>query len=171
MSDRLTVLLSMLLAAGLALSGPSAHAGEKKEITYVKTYSQSFSKSTFTIGDVPNHEITQEVMRHVSKFSDPDFGPEEEWIHSQSDQIDGTGTHRGYYIQTHKGGEQTYGTFEGTHKTVAKEDGSWATTWEGKYRYVGGTGKYKNIKGTGTYKGRASPKEPIYEEGRETIEY
>jgi hypothetical protein len=163
--------LCAILAAGMAFSGGSTQAAQKKEISYIKTYSKSISKSSFAIDNVPNHEVVQELILQKSRFSSPDFAPEEEWIHLQTDQTDGTGSHRGYYIEIHPGGEQTYGTFDGTHKTVAKDDGSWSSTWEGTYRYVGGTGKYKNIKGGGTYRGRASPKEPFYEEGRQTIEY
>jgi hypothetical protein len=166
-----SVVVGAILAVGMGLSVVPAQAGQKKEMTYVKTYSKSTSKSSFAIDDVPNHEVVQEVVLQKSKFSSKDFDPVEEWIHIQTDQIDGSGSHKGYYIEIHPGGEQTYGTFEGTHKTVVKDDGSWTSTWQGTYRYVGGTGKYKQIKGGGTYTGRASPQEPFYEEGRQTIEY
>lgn len=171
MKSRTSAVLGVIVGVALGSLGLSVQAAEKKELTYVKTESRSVSKSAFAINDVPNHEVVQEILLQNSKFSSPDFKPVEEWIHIQTDQTDGTGSHKGYYIMFHRGGDQTYGTFEGTHKTVAKDDGSWATTWEGTYRYVGGTGKYKNIKGAGTYKGRASPKEAFYEEGREQIEY
>src|SRR5262249_24336637 len=164
-----SALLGVILAVTLGSVGLISHAAEKKDLTYVKTYSKSISKSSFAIEDVPNHEIVQELLAQHSKFSGADFQPIEEWIHIQSDQTDGTGTHKGYYIFIFPGGEQGYGTFDGKHKTVTKDDGSWASTWEGTYRYLGGTGKYKNIKGNGAYKGRASPKEPFFEEGRETI--
>jgi hypothetical protein len=171
MKSATSAVVGAILAAVMALSVLPVHAGQKKEMSYVKTYSKSTSKSSFAIDDVPNHEVVQEVVLQKSKFSSPDFDPIEEWIHIQTDQIDGSGSHKGYYIEIHPGGEQTYGTFDGTHKTVVKENGSWASTWQGTYRYVGGTGKYKNIQGGGTYKGRASPQEPFYEEGRQTVEY
>jgi len=171
MKFRTSAVLGAIVAATLGFFGPLGHTAEEKDLSYVKTYSKSISKSTFSIDDVPNHEVVQEILLQQSKFSGSDFKPIEEWIHIQTDQTDGTGTHKGYYIMFHQGGEQTYGTFDGRHKTVTKADGSWESTWEGTYRYVGGTGKYKNIKGAGTYNGRASPKEPFYEEGRETIEY
>jgi hypothetical protein len=171
MKSTASAVLGAILAAGLALSPVAAQAAQKKEVTYVKTYSKSISKSSFAIDDVPNHEVVQEVLLQKSKYSTPDFDPGEEWIHIQTDQTGGSGSHKGYYIEIHAGGEQTYGTFEGTHETVVKDDGSWSSTWQGTYRYVGGTGKYKNIKGGGTYKGRASPQEPFHEEGRQTIEY
>jgi hypothetical protein len=154
----------------LGFSSLSAQA-EKREQTSVKTNQRSVAKSTVTIGDVPNHEVLQETLISSIKYSNPDFKVNEEWVFSQTDQVDGSGTHRCYWIDFHQGGEQTYGTCEGAHKTVAKEDGSWLSTWEGKYRYQGGTGKFKNIKGAGTYKGKVGSKEPFIEEAREQVEY
>jgi hypothetical protein len=92
----------------------------------------------------------------------------ERGIEIHYDFVGGMGPHRGHFLED---GEQVYGTFEGAVKTVAGQDGSWKSTWEGTYRYVGGTGKYKNIKGTGKYKGSIGSKEPFHEEGKETIEY
>jgi hypothetical protein len=167
---------SSILVAGIAavlVMGSISFSvqAEKREQTYVKTGSRSVSKSAMMLSESPNHEVSQEVLLQSSKYANPDFQLAEEWIYIHTDQIDGSGTHKGYYTYVHKDGEQTYGSFEGTHKTVAKEDGSWLSTWDGKYRYLGGTGKYKNIKGTGTYKGKVGSKEPFYEEGREQIEY
>lgn len=158
------------LTMALCVSTFSAQA-EKREQTSTKTNQRSLAKSTVTISDVPNHEVFQETLISSIKYSNPDFKVNEEWVYSQTDQVDGSGTHRCYWIDFHQGGEQTYGTCEGNHKTVAKDDGSWLSTWEGKYRYVGGTGKYKNIKGAGTYKGKVGSKEAFVEEAREQIEY
>jgi hypothetical protein len=164
----------MLTAAIAALIVGSAsicaHA-EKREQTYVKTGARTLSKTSMTLTEAPNHEITQEIQLQSSKYANPDFPLDEEWIYLHTDQTDGTGTHKGYYTYVMKGGDQAYGDFEGTHKTVSKPDGTWLTTWEGTYRYLGGTGKYKNIKGSGTYKGQVGAKEPYHEEGRERIEY
>ncbi|MBI3530352.1 MAG: hypothetical protein HY067_20595 [Betaproteobacteria bacterium] len=162
--------LIMAVTMALGVSSFSAQA-EKREQTSVKTNQRSVAKSTVTIGDVPNHEVFQETLISSIKYSNPDFKVSEEWVYSQTDQVDGSGTHRCYWIDFHHGGEQTYGTCEGAHKTVAKDDGSWLSTWEGKYRYLGGTGKFKNIKGTGTYKGKVGSKEPFIEEAREQIEF
>jgi hypothetical protein len=171
MKSNTFAVLSVIVAVALGAHAATGGAAEKKELTYVKTYSKSISKSSFNIDDVPNHEVMQEVLLQQSKYSGSDFKPVEEWIHVQTDQTDGSGSHKGNFFLILQGGDQTYGTFDGKHKTVVQKDGAWASTWEGTYRYLGGTGKYKNIKGAGTYKGRASPKEPFYEEGRETIEF
>lgn len=167
---KLSYVFITAVTLAFGFSSLSAQA-EKREQTSTKTNQRSVAKSTVTIGDVPNHEVFQETQISSIKYSNPDFRVNEEWVYSQTDQVDGSGTHRCYFIDFHQGGEQTYGTCEGTHKTVAKEDGSWLATWEGKFRYVGGTGKYKNIKGTGTYKGKVGSKESFIEEAREQIEY
>ena len=49
-------------------------------------------------------------------------------------------------------------------------DGSWEATWEGTYKYTGGSGKFKNAKGGGTYKGRASSAGDFREDAKETVE-
>jgi len=145
---------------------------EKREQTFVKNNLRTATKSVFTVDAALKHEITQEIGLGDLKFSNPDFKVKEEWTYGQSDTIDGSGTQRGYFLDTHEDGSHTYGTFQGTVKTSSKPDGSWETIWEGTYQYVGGSGKYKNIKGGGTYKGKASSQDPGgREEGRETIEY
>ena len=167
--ERRTAMACLALFAGIAMS--PTQAAEKHAMTYTKTHVQTASKSTFEVGDVPNHNIVLEVSRHVSKFSDPRFSPTEEWVHSLTDEVDGSGTHRGQFIQHHEGGDRTYGTFEGRHSTVTKPDGSWAVNWEGTYKYLGGSGRHRDIRGAGTYSGRSTPAEPFFEQGKETVEY
>ena len=69
----------------------------------------------------------------------------------------GTGTARGYFRRLYKNGDIDYGTYEATHKTTFKKDGSWKeTTWEATSKAIGGTGKFKNVKGSGTARGKAT---------------
>jgi hypothetical protein len=90
-------------------------------------------------------------------------------FYEQDDQVAGTGTHRGYFRRLHKNGDSDYGTYEGTHKSSFKEDGSWeATTWEGTWKSIGGTGKWKNVKGSGTFRGKATAQESVTEWEGET---
>ena len=145
---------------------------EKSEQTYVKTNVRNTAKSVFTVDEGRKHEITQQVGIGDMKGSNPDFRVKEEWTYTHSDTIDGTGTERGYFLDTHEDGSHTYGTFEGAIKQSSKPDGSWEVVWEGTYKYAGGSEKYKNIKGSGTYRGKSSSQDPGgREEGRETIEY
>ena len=161
--------LFLVTAASLSFI---ANAGQKIEQTYVKTNYRIFAKSVFTVDDATKHEISQEMGTADFVFSNSDFRLKESWAYTQSDLIDGSGTQKGYFLDTHMDGSRDYGTFQGTIKSTSKPDGSWEAIWEGTYQYVGGSGKYKDIKGSGKYKGKASSKDPGgREEGRETIEY
>jgi hypothetical protein len=144
---------------------------EKREQTCVKKNFRTASKTTVTIGDVPNHEVSQEMSVADMEFSNPDFKVKDEWTYIHSDTIDGSGTHSGYFMDTHIDGSTDYGAFKGAVKTTVKADGSWEASWEGTYQYLGGSGKFKNLKGSGKYKGKASSTEPALEQCRETVEY
>jgi hypothetical protein len=115
-------------------------------------------------GDDPKHELVALMIhRETTTSSDPDHNETELIVYDQSDQVEGTGTHRGYYRRLFKNGDTDYGPTEGTQKTTVKEDGSWETTWEGTWKVTGGTGKFKNIKGGGTYRGKATAQEAFTE--------
>jgi hypothetical protein len=165
-----TLLIASFVMAASSLSLNSV-AAEKREQTYVKTGSFTAAKTTIPIGDVPGHELVQETSKWNIKYSDPSFKTKEEWDYVDSDLVDGNGKQTGYFVDIHEDGSTSYGNFEGTMTTKVQNDGAWESTWEGTYKYVGGSGKYKNIKGSGTYKGRMSSKEAAREEGKETVEY
>jgi hypothetical protein len=158
--------LSIVIAFTMAVS---ARAAEKSEQSYVKSNYITASKTTLTVGE--GHEVTQEVVISDIKYANPEFKTKSEWVYVHTDSVEGRGKQTGYYIDTHEDGTQTYGNFEGTIETTVKPDGSWESTWEGTYQYLGGTGKYQNIKGEGRYKGQASSEDPAREEGQETVSY
>lgn len=150
----------------------AAHAAQKKEQCFEKSNFKSVGRSAQQIGDVPNHELVQEQTVSDIKYTNPDFKVRSEWVHLHADLIDGSGPHSGYYYDLHEDGSVTYGSFKGQVKTVANADGTWVSTWEGSYEYVGGSGKFKSLKGAGKYKGKASSSDPMgKEEGCETVEY
>lgn len=134
----------------------SAHAAEKK-INGVNHFGPHVSQTVSSPGDVPNHEIIQSIRLDTVSSSDPDFDGSRYINYEQVDQIAGTGSHRGYGRQITKSGDEIYHKWEGSHKTIVK-DGTWESSFQGKFEYVGGTGKFKNIKGGGTYKGTVSPR-------------
>jgi hypothetical protein len=123
------------------------------------------------INDGSNHEVKQEVQVSDIVYSDPRFGKAEEVVYIVADEVDGSGPHRGHFTDTHADGSQCYGDFEGATRTVAKPDGSWVATWEGTYRYLGGSGICKGLRGSGKYKGGVSSSQPAREEGREVREF
>jgi hypothetical protein len=127
------------------------------------------SRAVVSPGDDPKHElVVLMISRATTTSSDPDFNGTEVINYEQDDQVAGTGTHRGYFRRLHKNGDTDYGSYEGTHKTTVKEDGSWETTWEGTWKSLGGTGKWKNVKGSGTFRGKATPQESVTEWEGET---
>ncbi len=134
----------------------SAQAGEKKKIMATNKQGPPISRTVVSPGDDPKHELTLTIRRDTTTSSDPDFNETEQIVYEQSDSVEGTGTHRGYFRRLFKNGDTGYGPYEGTHKTTVKEDGSRETTWEGTYKFTGGTGKFKNVKGGGTYRGKAT---------------
>jgi hypothetical protein len=157
------------MAMGLCTIHGAAFAA-KFDQTSVKSNPRTIFRSAMPIGD-NGHEAGVEMTRSDMKFTDPAFGTAEENVYNQFDYLNGSGPHRGTFIDTYPDGSMTYGTYEGMQKTVANADGSWVATWEGRYRYVGGAGKFANIRGSGTYKGRAASNGEYMEEAKETGEY
>jgi hypothetical protein len=138
----------------------SAQAAEKKKVMGTNKQGPWISR-TFVPpgpGDDPKHELVALAIRRDTTTSpDPDLNGTEQIVYDQSDSVAGTGTHRGYYFRLRKNGDTEYGSYEGTHKTTFKEDGSFLeATWEGTYKVLGGTGKFKNAKGSGTDRGKAT---------------
>ncbi len=135
----------------------SAQAAEKKKVMGTdKLGWPPISRTVVPLGDDPKHELALTIRRDTTTSSDPDHNETEVMNYDQSDEVAGTGTHRGYSIRLFKNGDTDYASFEGMTKTTVKEDGSRETTWEGTWKVTGGTGKFKNIKGGGTYRGKAT---------------
>ena len=149
-----------LILPALASLSFSALAAEKKKVMGTNKFGPPISRTVVPPGpgDDPKHElVVLMIRRDTTTSSDPDWNETEQIVYDQTDQVAGTGTHRGYYVRLHKNGDIDYGTFENTHKTSFKEDGSWLeTTWEGTWKAIGGTGKFKNTKGSGTFRGKAT---------------
>jgi hypothetical protein len=136
----------------------------KKKITGTNKHGPPISRTVVSLGDDPKHElVVLEISRVTTTSPDPDWNETEQIGYHQADDVAGTGTNRGYFRRLHKNGDTDYGSYEGTHKTTVKEDGSWETTWEGTWKTHGGTGKFKNIKGSGTARGKETAQEGFTE--------
>ena len=137
----------------------SAQAGEKKKVMGTNKFGPPISRTVVppSPGDDPKHElVVLAIYRATTTSPDPDFNGTELIIYQQRDSVAGTGTSMGHFRRLFKNGDTDYGTFENTHKTTVKEDGSWETTWESTWKLSGGTGKFKNAKGSGTSRGKAT---------------
>lgn len=171
MRNTLVTIVSGLCFATFWTIAPIANAAEKIEQTSSKSNPRIVSRNAIALADVPNHEVGQEVQLSEIKFSHPAFKVKEEWVYNQFNFVGGSGPHWGLFVDVHEDGSQTFGKYEGAQKTVANSDGSWTATWEGTYKYIGGTGKFKNVKGSGTYRGKASSAGDFREDAKEAVEF
>jgi hypothetical protein len=164
-----------LILPALASLSFSAQAAEKKKVMGTDKTGPPISRTVVPPGpgDDPKHElVVLAIYRSTTTSPDPDFDGTEVITYEQSDDVAGTGPTRGYFRRLHKNGDIDYGTFENTHKTSFKEDGSWLeTTWEGTWKTIGGTGKFKNTKGSGTFRGKATAAEGASTEWEGEAEY
>ncbi len=164
------VVIGIIVAFVAASFGFSVQAAEKNKITVTKESKRHISRTTVNLGDTPKHQLVQFIRLDTGTSSNPDFNDTEQLVYGQSDQVAGSGSHRGHTIVLHKSGDESYAKWEGTHKTTVKEDKSWETSIEGEFQFTGGTGKFKNIKGGGTYKGKMTA-EGLIEEVEMEVEY
>jgi hypothetical protein len=154
-----TLVAATLILPALASLSFSAQAAEKKKVMGTNKFEPPICRTVVPPGpgDDPKHElVVLAIYRSTTTSPDPDINGSELIDYDQADEVAGTGTQRGYFRRLYKNGDTDYGSYEGTHKTTVKEDGSWETTWEGTWKSLGGTGKFKNIKGSGTVRGKAT---------------
>lgn len=153
---RVAALVSVIV--GISLIAEQAQADSKRKRSGTNTFLSTIQKNTSAVGDIPGHEIAQQIiLQRTTKSSDPIHSDMQLTDFGQVDEVGGTGTHRGYSIGILKDGSTSPARYEGTHKTTIKADGSWEGTGEGKYWLLPGTGKMKNAKGEGTYKCKYLP--------------
>ena len=141
------------IMVGVSLATAPAQADGKRKRSGTNTFVSTLQKNTSAVGDVPGHEISQQIaLQRTTKSSDPALLDMQLTDFGQVDEVAGTGNHRGYSMAVLKDGSSSPARYEGTHKTTVKADGSWDSIFEGKYWLLPGTGKMKNVKGEGTYK-------------------
>lgn len=120
------VMVSISLVAG------QAQADGKRKCSGTNTFLSTLQKNSSAVGDIPGHEISQQIiLQRTTKSSEPIFEDAQLTDFGQSDEIAGTGTHRGYSVGVLKDGSSAPARYEGTHKTTVKADGSWEGAGEG----------------------------------------
>ena len=150
--------VTTLLAAVTIGLAASAGAAEKKKLVYSKTARQTVMEAKMAAGGIPERELVQSVYIDTCRSADREFDGMEERVYGQDENsAGGNGIHRGYAVDQLKSGDQLFQRYEGRHRFVAKEGGTWEVTYEGKAEVIGGTGKYKNAHGWIDYKGRITP--------------
>lgn len=135
------------LASGLGCGSASA---EFMECSGSKALKEETSRQVVSAG--AGRELGQvvRVWRIASKH--PEFDGIDETVFMHLDELNGTGTHVGYWAFDLKSGEKLRAKFEGAHFTVV-EAGRWETKFQGVFRFISGTGKFEAIRGGGYYHG------------------
>jgi hypothetical protein len=154
---RMGIMVFVALLLSAFVSAP-VRTNEKKKISGTKTTKRLVSRTNSFPADDPKHVLSQTVREDSISSSDPDWSDMEAVVYEQSDYIAGTGSHKGYLIVRHKGGEESYLKYQGSDKFSAQDNGSWEVSSDGEIQIVGGTGKFKDLRGSGTYKGKTTPK-------------
>jgi hypothetical protein len=152
------------LVALLALSsGFFLQAAEGKQISGKDTYERTIARIEIFPNDAPHHRLIQQVNLSTTESNDPDFDNVSATTYEQTDGVEKGGKNKGYRIQRHENGDETYVQYEGSYTLSEKKEGVYEWHSEGKWELTGGTGKFKNIKGAGTYKSTGTAEEGITE--------
>jgi hypothetical protein len=142
-------------SASVALGDSGAYANRRRVSGVARTV-VSLAEVRMPAGDNPQHEVTLSRLTGVLNSSDPNFNDVKVHEVTFSDCVAGTGTHRGYDVNIHPGGDKTFTRHEGVTKTVAMLNEAPQTTFEGTWWCTGGTGRFQGITGRGTYRGRVT---------------
>ncbi len=147
------LVLSNLVVLLLFSTCFSLQAAEEKQISGKDTYERTIAKTDIFPTDVPHHHMVQQVNVFTTESNDQDFNNLRVTMYEQVDSVKQNGNHKGYRIQRHENGDDTYVRYEGSHFVSEEKGGAYRSHFEGKWEVTGGTGKFKHIKGDGTYKG------------------
>jgi hypothetical protein len=121
-------------------------------------------------GDHPKHELVLAVRTHAisSRFADLDGS--ELTAYALQDEYAGSGSQTGYFVYALKNGERIWARFESVSALKGSAD-AWEATYQGVFRFTGGTGRYAAIRGGGQYQGRVRPGTGFEESFACTMEY
>ncbi len=140
----------------LSLGCLSASAGEKKKVSVIARTTWIANETLVTPND-PNGLTIYRVHRvYELTSSDSDWNATQMLEWEQGREFSGNGVHEGFDIEQHKGGDQVYQQFRGTHK-LSKPFPDFEYLSEGNFEYLGGTGKFLKLKGKGKYTSVATP--------------
>ena len=106
-------------------------------------------------GDRTDHEMILAIRTHVISSKNLDFDASEQTVYALQDEYDHAGAQTGYFLYTLKSGDKIWAKFDSVDSTTGTRD-SWEVTYQGVFRFIGGTGKYASIHGGGHYKGKVT---------------
>jgi hypothetical protein len=140
-----------ILIGCVGLLSLSANAGEKQSMSGTNKDIVTFSETTATIPDVPNHTFKQNTIGWRTDSTSPDWKDVRATAVEQQDNKGLDSTVHGYGTNRHPNGDLDYFSYEGTGHTTMKDGGAFELVAQGRYTQAGGTGQFKAVKGTGTY--------------------
>jgi len=107
------------------------------------------SQSVAVVPDQPGHEVGLTVIFGFQRSIDAHWEGAKMTYWGLSDTVAGSGRQHGYFLNEHRTGEQTYGTFDAKISATGAE-----VVVEGQWRFSGGTGTYATISGSGPFTAR-----------------
>ena len=147
----------MSVSSTLLLLYAQAAGAQPKKVTGTGKVDAALSETEMLPGDDPNHAIKLARMSFAYTSDDPLIGNFKSSVVEVSDYTAGNGMHRGWETGLHDNGDKLFFVYDGVTKTVLKTDRAPDITFEGRWRYTGGTGRFAGITGEGTYKGQVGP--------------
>ena len=106
-------------------------------------------QTSISLPDRPTHALNLAEIRGLQKCSDEKWNNASITYWGFTDIIEGKGTQRGYFVNSHGGEDRDWGTFEGKVATISGQ-----ITVEGTWQFTGGSGKFSGLAGNGTFKTR-----------------
>ncbi len=137
------------VASGMSYAGEIDCSGTKKSI------SAPFREAV-RVGDHPSHELVLAVRTHAISSRSPDLDGSELTTYALQDEHAGSGAQTGYFLYALTNGERLWAKFESVSALTGTRD-AWEVTYQGVFRFTGGTGRYAAIRGGGQYQGRVRP--------------
>lgn len=107
-------------------------------------------------GDRADHELTLAIRTHAISSKSSDLDGSELTVYALHDEYSRAGSQLGYFLYTLKSGEKIWAKFDSVNSVAGTGD-SWEATYQGVFRFIGGTGKYTAIRGGGHYQGKVRP--------------
>ena len=154
--NKLTFLVIVIVASGLAAAGGPARAGEMDCSATKRSLSSPYSE-IIEPGDDPSHKMMQQIRVHLISSKDPDFDGAEQTVYAHQDEYAGAGTSVGYFRYTLTSGEKIWAKFDSVYSVAGWGTLDWKATYQGVFHFISGTGKYAGIRGGGHYQGTVTP--------------
>lgn len=149
------VLRGVPYVCALALCALSSWAAEI-DCSGTKKSKAAISREVIRPDDDSAHEMILAVRTHAISSRSPALDGSELKVYAFHDEYQHTGSQTGYFIYALKDGEKIWARFDSVNSMAGKED-LWEVTYQGVFRFLGGSGKYAAIRGGGHYQGKVRP--------------